>query len=82
MTHRTRSEVLRLRQSIVAQGCCDRFADQQACDCLERAFPDRCGVPGHDLECEACGVRLYGQRIEEVCPHRQAKRRTPAPRRE
>ncbi len=33
----------------------------------------RCGVMGHDLECEACGEKLYGRKVEDVCPY---KRRT------
>jgi hypothetical protein len=31
--------------------------------------PDACGVPSHDLECVACGVRLYGKKVENVCPY-------------
>jgi hypothetical protein len=33
--------------------------------------PKGCGVPAHDLECAACGVRLYGERPEDVCRRRE-----------
>lgn len=36
----TKSEVLAARRNSIMGGCCDRFADQQACDCLERADDD------------------------------------------
>lgn len=35
---RTRSEVLRLRSSVI--GCCSAYADMSRCDCLERAISD------------------------------------------
>ena len=34
---RTKAEVLEARRHGPAGGCCDRWADFQACDCLERA---------------------------------------------
>lgn len=37
-------------------------------------LPKHCGVPGHDLECVACGVRLYGKSVNEVCPHIKGER--------
>lgn len=37
---RTRSHVLKLRENSILGGCCDRFTDQQACNCLETAIPD------------------------------------------
>ena len=36
---RTRSQVLEARKHAVSGGCCDRFADQMPCDCLENALP-------------------------------------------
>lgn len=33
----TRAEVLAARERAVFGGCCDRFADNMACDCLENA---------------------------------------------
>lgn len=44
---RTRSQVVEARTHAVTGGCCDRFADQQGCDCLEKAEPD--GVIEHLL---------------------------------
>lgn len=38
--NRTRSQVLAQRRNAVAGGCCQRFADQQGCDCLENARAD------------------------------------------
>ncbi len=37
---RTVSEVVRQRANAVAGGCCNLFADNQGCDCLETAEPD------------------------------------------
>lgn len=37
---RTKSQVLAQRQNTVAGGCCNRFADQMPCDCLEKAVDD------------------------------------------
>lgn len=37
---RTVSEVMAERRNAVGGGCCDRFADQMACDCLKNAVPD------------------------------------------
>lgn len=34
---RTKAEVMRERQNAVLGGCCNRFADNMACDCLEEA---------------------------------------------
>lgn len=31
-----------------------------------------CGVPHHDMECFECGVRLYGQRVADVCRYKAA----------
>jgi hypothetical protein len=45
---RNRAQVLAERQHAVTGGCCNRFADHQACDCLETAMYDKC-----DAEC-AC----------------------------
>lgn len=39
---RTKAEVLEQRKNAVGGGCCDRFGDQMACDCLERAVG--CGI--------------------------------------
>ena len=36
---RTRSEVLKERENAIV-GCCNRFADNMSCDCLETAAPD------------------------------------------
>ena len=40
------------------------------------AYPpsDR-GRPEKDLECAGCGVRLYGVRVEDVCPHAKGEGR-------
>lgn len=37
---RRKSEVLAARNRFPTVGCCDRFADRKACDCLENADPD------------------------------------------
>lgn len=37
---RTRQQVLAERMHAVMGGCCSRFADNKACDCLEKAAPD------------------------------------------
>ena len=37
---RTRSQVLKERENAVGGGCCERFADNQACTCLEDAIDD------------------------------------------
>lgn len=37
---RTRSQVLAARRNTIAGGCCDRFADQMGCSCLEDAVDD------------------------------------------
>lgn len=37
---RTRSQVLVARKNAVMGGCCNAFADNQSCDCLELAPPD------------------------------------------
>jgi len=34
----TRSEVARARRTVI--GCCSRFADNMACDCMEKAEPE------------------------------------------
>lgn len=34
---RTVAEVMEARSHAVSGGCCDRFADHMACDCLEEA---------------------------------------------
>lgn len=53
---RTRSEVLKERENAVAGGCCNRFADQMACDCLSEAIDDRakCSFCGRAHECQVC----------------------------
>jgi NTP pyrophosphatase (non-canonical NTP hydrolase) len=38
---RTVAEVMKARADAVGGGCCDRFADQQGCDCLENAVDYR-----------------------------------------
>lgn len=35
--HRTVAEILEARANTAEGGCCDRFANQQSCDCLTRA---------------------------------------------
>jgi len=45
VTGRTVSQVVQARQQAVMGGCCERFADHSACDCLELAVPD--GVLEH-----------------------------------
>jgi hypothetical protein len=40
---RTRAQVLAARGTVV--GCCQRHADNQACDCLEKAIPDVVSPP-------------------------------------
>lgn len=35
--------------------------------------PKNCGVPGHDLECESCGVKLYGRNVEDVCRYEKGE---------
>lgn len=40
---RSRAEVLRLRSSV--RGCCDRYADRMACECLANAAPE--GILAH-----------------------------------
>lgn len=42
---RSVSDVLEARRHAAAGGCCDRFADQQGCDCLERAQCSICHGP-------------------------------------
>lgn len=37
--------------------------------------PEGCGIPEKDLECAGCGVRLYGARVEDVCPHAKGEGR-------
>ena len=37
--------------------------------------PDGCGRPEKDLECAGCGVRLYGVRVEDVCPYAKGEGR-------
>lgn len=37
--------------------------------------PDGCGRPEKDLECAGCGARLYGVRVEDVCPHAKGEGR-------
>lgn len=36
-TQRSAAEILEARSHAVSGGCCNRFADQMACDCLEQA---------------------------------------------
>ena len=69
---RTKSDVLKQRKNAVGGGCCNMFANQQGCDCLDTALPDNCGVAGHDLECVECGVRLYGKQVDDVCRYKTA----------
>lgn len=38
------------------------------------ALPEGCGVNGQDLECVSCGVRLYGKKLEDVCPYLRGER--------
>lgn len=79
---RTRRDVMILKTRGAIYGCCNRFADNSACDCLETAMddsrygivarPDGCGVMELDLECAHCGVRLYPVacghvRLDDVC---------------
>lgn len=62
--------ILKTRRAVCG-GCCDKFADNRGCDCLEEAIrrsrPDMCGVMGQDLECVECGVRVYGADVNKVC---------------
>lgn len=51
---RTRSEVLKL-QNTPHRACCNRFADQMSCDCLETALPD--DPPSRIVSCPKCGFR-------------------------
>ncbi len=37
--YRSRSDITDERKNAVAGGCCERFADQMACDCLESVNP-------------------------------------------
>lgn len=56
-----------------AKGCTEY--QKKLFGCMEnkdKPYP-RCGVMGHDLECEECGERLYNRRVDEVCPHKQPK---------
>ncbi len=48
---------------------CDDEAILRHCRGMDRH--PRCGVQSHDLECEACGVRLYGQDVQAVCRFKQ-----------
>lgn len=34
---------------------------------VEASHKPMCGVHGHDLECEDCGVKLYNRKVEDVC---------------
>jgi hypothetical protein len=74
----TKSEVLRQRENAVMGGCCDRFADQMACDCYEEAIEDiqgtldpvRLGILADAIEDEGCGD-------EDVIRHLRGYRRCP-----
>ena len=35
--------------------------------------PPRCGVQGHDLECEECGVKLYDRDVKDVCRYEKGE---------
>jgi len=37
-------------------------------------LPQGCGTPGKDLECVACGRKLYDRPVQDVCPHMHGKR--------
>lgn len=37
---RTKSQVMEERQQSPTVGCCNRYADNMACDCLTNALPD------------------------------------------
>lgn len=32
--------------------------------------PQGCGVLSKDLECNGCGLKVYGREVEDVCPYR------------
>ena len=58
---RTRTEVLVLRSG--PGGCCERYANVQSCDCLERAEADNPGASGAawqvrmgHIQCTTCGA--------------------------
>ena len=34
--------------------------------------PEGCGTHGMDLECEGCGIKLYGRDWPACCPHEAA----------
>lgn len=57
MTRRTKSEVLAARRNAVAGGCCNRFADQQGCECLAEAADDVRGYPDFAARCRAEATR-------------------------
>ena len=67
----TKSEVLRKRQDSVMGGCCERFANNQACDCLETAEDDPIN-PSHykqgGIECiDAIQAALTPEEFRGYC---------------
>ncbi len=70
--YRTKSQVLAAKKTV--QGCCNRHADMQGCDCLDKALPDHCGQMSNGLDCNVCGRRLLGRLMSEVCPYRQEEK--------
>ena len=67
---RTRQDVIEARKTVV--GCCSRFADNMACDCLEEAEGDAapCLTPAEvdDIEVKVAELyRLYNRCHEAGC---------------
>ncbi len=52
-------------------GTAAAFREQWRSEITNKELPKNCGIPGQDLECTECGVRLYGREVEEVCRYRQ-----------
>lgn len=68
--NRTRSQVLAERKNAVMGGCCERFANQQGCECLERARPDQPTDPGPASRCPEQCRAIHGRTgswVYETC---------------
>lgn len=63
MGERTKADVLAERKNAVGGGCCERFANNQACDCLEKAPCPVCNFrtaeyPNLHGQCPDCGRKF------------------------
>ena len=67
---KTKSQVLRERKyGPGGSGCCDRYADQMACECLKRAVCDECSGTGWAVHPQN-GWNRDAKRCSRGCPSR------------